>query len=328
MVKMFLLKRILFLLAATTSMLTQGKAQDSPSCNAPVLLFASDTQEPMRVEELYLRPNRNREATRALFKDMLDQDPTELFLLGDVVNLGYRQKRWTFIDSALALARDRGFNVHALLGNHEVMGLKRKGERRFQQRFPEHVRTGYVVHRDSIAVILLNSNFGKMSKAAIAQQDAWYGAALATANEDPAVRAIIVCCHHSPYSDSKLVGSSPLVQTHFVTPFVKTAKGVAFISGHAHLFQHFQVQGKDFFVIGGGGGLHHPLKKRTDVQACLEPGYDPMYHYLTAQLSGEELILVSRSITDSFDGFEDGCNFSIPLAKRASSGQGQNITTP
>jgi predicted nicotinamide N-methyase len=294
----------------------QAMAQGPATCHPP-LLFASDTQEPMRVEEIFLRPDQNRRATHALFRDMLAQQPTDLFLLGDVVNLGYKESRWTFIDSALALAKERGFNVHALLGNHELMGLAMKGERRFQQRFPEHVRTGYEVRRDSIAVILLNSNFSKMSKADVAQQDAWYASALAAADNAPDVRVIIVCCHHSPYSDSKLVGSSPAVQTHFVAPFLKARKSAVFITGHAHLFQHFRVQGKDLFVIGGGGGLHHPLKKHLGAEVCLEPDYDPIFHYLTVQLCGNVLVLVSRRLNDSFSGFDDGCDYRIAVPRTA-----------
>jgi hypothetical protein len=35
----------------------------------------------------------------------------------------------------------------------------------FQQRFPNHNRTGFVEIVDSVAVVLLNSNFNTLSKA-------------------------------------------------------------------------------------------------------------------------------------------------------------------
>lgn len=309
-------RSFVFLLLLMISSLnpSNSHAQGVAPCDPAVLLFASDTQKPMHVEELYIRPDRNELATHALFTDMLDQRASDLFLLGDIVNLGYKQKRWTFIDSALALARERGFNVYAVLGNHELMGLAAKGARRFQQRFPEHIPTGYTVRKDSIAVILVNSNFNKLSAAERERQDAWYANALAAADNAPDVRAVIVCCHHSPYSDSKLVGSSPMVQQHFVAPFLKARKTAAFISGHAHLFQHFQVGKKDFFVIGGGGGLHHPLRKSPGPEVCLEPDYSPLYHYLTVQLCGDALQVVSRAINDDFTGFRDGCDFRIAVA--------------
>ena len=281
------------------------------------LIFASDTQEPMRVERLLLHEAGNKTATRALFKDMLAQEPTALFLLGDVVNMGHRAKRWSFIDSALALASERGFDTHAVLGNHELMGRAAKGERNFQQRFPGHVRTGYLVVKDSIAVLLLNSNFSKLSRAEIAVQDLWYQQALAQVDSLPGVRAAIVCCHHSPYSYSKMVGSSAPVQEHFVEPFLKARKTALFISGHAHLFQHFSAEGKHFFVIGGGGGLHHPFRKNTGPQVCLEPDYDPLFHYLTVRLCQGTLQLISHRLNDGMSGFDAGCDYRIELPSGA-----------
>lgn len=301
------------------SALSSAHAQDTaaaPGCSS-TLIFASDTQEPMRVEQLLLPSHQNKEATRALFKDMLAQEPTELFLLGDVVNLGYKANRWTFIDTALTLARTRGFNMHAILGNHEVMGRATKGERNFQARFPDHVRTGYVVRKDSIAVVLLNSNFHKLSKADVLLQNAWYTRTLAELDSAADVRTIIVCCHHSPYSHSKMVGSSPAVQQFFVAPFLKTEKTSVFISGHAHMFQHFRTGEKHFFVIGGGGGLHHPLRKHIGPEVCLEPDYDPLFHYLTVELCGDALRLVSHRLKDNFSGFDEGCDYliDVPVAE-------------
>ena len=289
-----------------------SQAQDSTGCST-ALLFASDTQEPMWVESLFLTDNDNKQATRALFTELLTQEPTELFLLGDVVNLGYKNSRWTFIDSALTQAKERGFHVHALLGNHELMGRAASGERRFQERFPGHVRTGYTVVKDSIAVVLLNSNFGKLGKEGMRVQDAWYARTLHELDSLPSVRSIVVCCHHSPYSSSKLVGNNTAVQAHFVDPFLKARKTGLFISGHAHLFQHYSTDQKHFFVIGGGGGSHHPLRKDPGPNVCLEPDYNPLFHYLSVRLCNNTLQVVSHRLSDDLSGFDDGCDYVIPV---------------
>lgn len=301
---------VLLLLMLTT---LASAAQDITGCSA-TLLFASDTQEPMRVERLILGYNDNKRATRALFKELLAQEPTELFLLGDVVNLGHNDTRWAFIDTALAQAKERGFRLHAVLGNHELMGPAAKGERLFQERFPEHVRTGYTVVKDSIAVVLLNSNLGKLGKEGVRVQDAWYARTLQELDSMPSIRSIVVCCHHSPYSTSKLVGSSPAVQQHFVAPFLKTRKTSLFISGHAHLFQHFSMEGKHFFVIGGGGGSHHPLQNKPGLNVCLEPEYNPLFHYLSLRLCDNALQVVSHRLSDDLSGFDNGCDYVIPVA--------------
>src|SRR4029078_2312538 len=119
------------------------QAQDTTgggSCPSP-LLFVSDTQEPMWVETLWLKTHENRRSTEALFKDLLEQEPTDLFLLGDVVNLGRKPGRWTLMDTVITVVGARGFNVHGILVNHELMGNAEAGELIFQQRFPDHLRT-------------------------------------------------------------------------------------------------------------------------------------------------------------------------------------------
>jgi hypothetical protein len=297
-------------IAAVLCMMIDLHAQEQAG---PLLAFASDTQEPMRVEELVLRSHDNRRATRQLFREIVQLRPAELFLLGDVVNLGHRDERWTYIDTALVEARAAGIVVNAILGNHELMGRSAAGAIRFQSRFPQHVSTGYVVTRDSLAVVLLNSNFSKMSRAQIREQNDWYTTTLAALDTASDIRGVIVCCHHSPYSYSKLVGSNGQVQRLFVAPFLKHRKTRLFFSGHAHLFQHFHKGGKDFFVIGGGGGLNHPLRRKTGPEVALAPEYAPLFHYLTVQRFGNRLRLVSRRLLDDMSGFEDGATFEFDL---------------
>ncbi len=295
------------------ALLFQGlsMAQTQPCANA--LLFASDTQAPMWVETLWRKPNGNVEATAALFTELEDRAPKALFILGDVVNLSCKEKRWTKMDVYLQRLRERGGRVHALLGNHEVMGNAEAGERGFQRRFPDHVRSGYVVLKDSIAVVLLNSNFKSLGKADRSLQQAWYGSTLAALDTMPEVRTILVCCHHSPYSDRKVVGSNADVQRDFVQPFLTAAKTSLFLSGHAHIFQHFKLTGRHFFVIGGGGGLHHPLSRKKVALENVDPDYAPLFHYLSLSLCGDHLRVQSFKLKDDKSAFEMGREFDVEL---------------
>lgn len=271
-----------------------------------VIAFTSDTQEPMWVEKRIYRSNHNRQATRLIFNELAARHYASLFILGDVVALGYQEKKWKKMDAYLDACRSQGTPVYALLGNHEVMGKPRKGEKAFQKRFPDHVRTGYYEIVDSIAVILLNSNFIQLSEKDIQRQQTFYESTIKQLNDDPAVLSIIVCCHHSPFSNSKAVGSSLAVQEHFVPLFIKTPKCRVFISGHAHAFEHFKKQGKDFLVIGGGGGIHQPLKTEPEDHPDLAHDYKPMFHYLTLLRAGSELSFTSHFLKADFSGFENG----------------------
>ena len=49
-----------------------------------VIAFASDTQEPMWIERLFLKSNNNLAATKMLFQDIDSLRPAGLFILGDV----------------------------------------------------------------------------------------------------------------------------------------------------------------------------------------------------------------------------------------------------
>jgi hypothetical protein len=301
-------KLLFFFLLAGCIKLSAQTADSTELC------FASDTQKPMWVETLFLKKDHNQQATRQLFQAVAKRKPGALFIMGDVVNLGYSNHQWKPMDSYLQSLRREDVPVYATLGNHEVMGQPGKGMRKFQKRFPGHSPTGYVVVKDSIAVILLNSNFGNLSADDNAKQLTWYKEILQQFDADPAIQFIISGCHHSPYSNSKIVGSNKEVQEKFVPLFLASKKSCLFITGHSHNFEHFQKNGKDFLVIGGGGGLHQPLRTGEGSLADLSVDYKPEFHYLTVKRCGNELKVCSAQLKKDFSCFEEGQSMVIKPA--------------
>jgi len=144
---------------------------------------------------------------------------------------------------------------------------------------------------------MLNSNFKKMKPERIELQQKWYKETLDSLDKDKRVKIIVVSCHHAPYSNSKIVGSSMPVQERFVPLFINTDKCKLFITGHAHAFEHFVQSGKDFLVIGGGGGIHQPLSldKRD-----LQPDYKPEFHFLMITPNSSLLQIDSYSLRMTF----------------------------
>ena len=276
-----------------------------------LLAFASDTQAPMLVETILLRSYKNRLATRLLFADILQHQPEVFYLLGDVVNLGYSDRQWKPIDAYLENLRKNGVAVHAILGNHEVMGRPLVGQQKFQQRFPTHVRTGYFRVHNSVAVVLLNSNFNALSRKEDIQQQKWYEETLKKLDDDTSVTFIVTCCHHSPYTNSRIVAPSAPVQQKFVPLFLQSRKSQLFLSGHCHAFEHYLVGGKDFMVIGGGGGLRQPLRQSLGSLVDLASEYKPMFHYLTVRHLGDYLQVRSFQVKNDFSGFEEGMKIDI-----------------
>ena len=296
----------LFLLAAF------GKVQSQPlTGDSTELCFASDTQAPMWVETLFLKKNNNKQATKMLFQTIGERRPGALFIMGDVVNLGYSNRQWKPMDAYLKDLRSKNVAVYATLGNHEVMGQAKKGMRKFQERFPDHKPTGYLQVKDSVAVVLLNSNFGKLSAEEDAAQLKWYKETLDQLDADPSIHFVISGCHHSPFTNSKIVGASKDVQEKFVPLFLASKKSRLFITGHSHNFEHFQQGGKDFLVIGGGGGLHQSVRTGDGCTEDLASAYKPQFHYLTVKRKGTRLNVASVQLKKDFTCFEDGQAMTI-----------------
>ena len=284
-----------------------------PSLASQELYFVSDTQQPMLVEKILLKSNHNLKATADIFAAIIKDKPKSLYMLGDVVGLGFSNRKWKKVDRFLDSCRSQGTGVCGVLGNHEVMGRRKKGERNFQKRFPMNVRTGYVSVTDSVAVVLLNSNFNALTASDEIRQQEWYKATLESLDKTDSVKAVIVCCHHAPYSNSKIVKCSNKVQENFVPAYIQSKKAQLFITGHAHAFEHFKMKGKDFLVIGGGGGLHQPLNNATGSLPDLAADYKPMFHYLSVKRFAGDLLITSHFLKNDFSGFSTGISFNTSL---------------
>ena len=302
---------ILSMISLSAGFAKSQTTQTHPTNDSSVIAFASDTQAPMLVETIWLKAHHNRAATKMIFNNILNSRPGSLFLLGDVVNLGYSNRQWKPIDGYLKNLRSNNINVHAILGNHEVMGRSKKGQQKFQTRFPDHSRTGYVEIKDSVAIVLLNSNFKTLSANEDEEQVTWYKNTIEKLDADSSIQYIITACHHSPYTNSKIVGCSKDVQQKFVPAYIASKKSCLFLSGHCHGFEHYQMQGKDFMVIGGGGGLHQPLRQGENILPDLAKDYKPLFHYLTVRRMNDHLQVTSYELKNDFSGFDEGLKVNI-----------------
>ncbi len=278
------------------------------------IIFASDTQSPLWIESIFNKHHYNNKlATKILFKSIAIKKPSSLFLTGDVVALGFRNKYWKVMDTYLNPLKKEGVSTYAVLGNHDVFLFANKGIRKFEKRFTEHNKTGYFVVQDSVAIVMLNSNLKKLSVEERMLQDDWYQSVLPSLDSNASIKIIIVCCHHSPYSNSKTVGSNKPVQEKFIPLFNTTSKCKLFISGHSHNFEKFTYQNKYYFVIGGGGGLIQPLNKDSLALKDDVVNYKPMFHFLGMKRYNNSLHIVSYKMNSSFTGFEEGYIFDILL---------------
>jgi Icc-related predicted phosphoesterase len=223
------------------------------------IVVIADTQAPQRVEMLWSEDERNGEATGILFDRLLKERMAGLFILGDLVAMGSVEEQWTPVDYFISALRRKSAGVYAVPGNHDYSFPASRGIAEFYKRFPRARSTVQVYTINSVAMVLVDANYSHLSRGRMKVQALRYRQYLDSLQNDASVRAIIVCTHQPPYTNSTGVKPSRDVQQRLVPAYISTPKAVLFMSGHSHNMEHFCEQGKDFLVVGGGGGLGQPL---------------------------------------------------------------------
>lgn len=275
------------------------------------VIFLSDTQKPMWIENVFLKSFNNEEATGLIFQSIQYSKAKTVFVLGDIVSLGRKDKKWKKMDGYLEALRANNVEVNGLLGNHDVMGNPLKGERQFQKRFANHKRLGYTCVTGSVAVVLLNSNFNTLTVEEQKQQKKWLELELVRLDDSTAIRFVVLACHHAPFTNSKIVHPSEQVQQQFVPAYINSTKAVLFVTGHSHNFERFIKAGKNFLVIGGGGGIHQPTRPSSLEMNDIARNHKPIFHYLVMKRKIQNLEFTSVSISDDFQKFRYDCSFEL-----------------
>ncbi len=224
------------------------------------LILVGDTQRTTIWERMILR-EQNDAPRRELLEKVAQENPAFVVLLGDIVDKGDDDREWQGFDAVAAPLREHHIPIFAALGNHDYWGEQELALRNFFERFPyQKGATWTAVRFHSVGILLLNSNFSSLTPGEIRDQDTWYHDRLASLQQDSSISAIIVGCHHPPYTNSTVVSDNHDVQKHFVRPFLAASKGAIFFTGHCHAYEHFFEHGKNFVVSGGGGGPRQTLE--------------------------------------------------------------------
>lgn len=291
-------------------------AQSASSHSTKEFAFISDTQSPMWVEAVVEARNQNERATRMLFEDILnDSTVSYVFHFGDVTECSSKDISWRIVDGFLTKALKRSLPVYAAIGNHDYMSSAKVGEAKFKERFPLFQRTGYSVIIGDAAFVLLNSNFSELTDSESKRQQAWYNASLDSLEQALSIVTVFVGCHHPPFTNNTMVGPSDGVRKQFVPPFLAHKKCKLFLSGHSHAIEHFKKGNKDFLVLGGGGGLQHPLLVGSEQEEHdLFPAQTEkrMFHYIRCSITADSVKISVRMIKEDFSGIYPAYCFSIP----------------
>lgn len=145
---------------------------------------------------------------------------------------------------------------HACLGNHEDEGLGEISDM-FERLLGGAGDSGTIRHHaftyGGIRFLMLDSETVGLSDTST-EQYAWLQAELEAADADEGIRFPIVCFHRPLYTLSKHFTSNDGAR-NAIHPLM-VAHGVPLVLfGHAHCFEHFDVDGVHYVVDGTGGSL-------------------------------------------------------------------------
>jgi predicted phosphodiesterase len=293
---------------------------DTTQTRETSFIIISDTQSPIWFEKIFVKTHRNEEATKILFSTIAkDTSISAVFFLGDVTAMSSFNSNWEIVDTLLEQLKLKNISAYATAGNHDYLFSSAKGEANLKKRFPNFCRTGFTIRLGTFAFILLNSNYSVLNDSEEVKQEEWYQREFHFLDQDTTIKIIAVGCHHSPFSNSSIVGHSQIVQDKFIPPFLDSKKSKFFISGHAHTFQHFKdtLFNKDFLVIGGGGGLLHTLKEPKPYELkdrFYSNAEYRMFHFVKCVLLDNALNIYVMMLTEDFEKLETIYSISYPIA--------------
>ncbi|MDT8322495.1 MAG: metallophosphoesterase [Bacteroidota bacterium] len=266
------------------------------------------------VPERLLQREQNDQARAAVMRGIAAARPDMLIILGDLVYQADDDEAWTHFDGIMHDIRSAGVPVFPILGNHEYFGNDAAGRRRLDARFPPlRGRDWYELRCGPVAFLLLNTNFDEMQDSSVQRQQRWYESRLAALDADDAVRHVVVCGHHPPYTNSMIVSASAEVEHSVVLPFLDARKTALLFSGHCHAYEHFRSGNKHFIVSGGGGG------PRQELDRCWHRRYDDLYpgaavrpfHYCALRIRGDTLRLRVRMLSEDMAGWYTGDSLTV-----------------
>lgn len=273
--------------------------------SGPFILFG-DSRPTLAAEFWRKRFDRER---LLVIEALCAENPAFILNTGDLVAHGSNPRDWRAFYEENRPIFSRRIPYYAGLGNHEYYGDNERALANYFSFFPHlEGRKWYDLRYPPVLVIVLDSNFADLAPGEAARQDDWLARTLAAAEADPAIRHILVTCHHPPYTNSVVHSDDREVQERFVrrlTPKVK-----AFISGHVHSYERFVRNGVQFVVSGGGGAPLTPV--HVDQPRHRDEFRGPAYrgfHYLrlrveNGRLRADVVMLQSDGLWKRVDGFE------------------------
>ena len=223
------------------------------------------------------------------------EHPAFLVHLGDMVDWGESKRAWNHFDKLIKPVLDAKIPIFPVLGNHDYFGSHKSiALANAYQRFPPLKESHWYLKSDEgLALIFLDSNMEKLGALRWSNQLAWLKKTMSDLNSDPSVRGIIFFNHHPAFTNSRVTGDEPVINQFFLPIFSSSKKTIAYITGHAHGYEHFMDAGKHFIISAGGGGPRVEYLTGSEARhKDLFTGPAPRpFNYLLVQPSDDNVVI-------------------------------------
>ena len=193
--------------------------------------------------------------TRPLIVDKIAAgDPAFVVNVGDFVTWGDKDKDWRDFEALNRIFRDKDIPYYPVRGNHENKGDPTEALARYFEHFPAlDGRLWYTLTAGRCRLIMLDSNFSKLSGKQLSRQKEWLAETLSRYQKDDDISWVIAFFHHPPFSNSRYYKKEKRRQEYFL-PLLEACPKVKFVfSGHVHSYERFRKNGINYVVTGGGG---------------------------------------------------------------------------
>lgn len=250
------------------------------------ILLVGDTQQTLGLERFFLFREQNTEARKKILQALSREEASLLVILGDLVGDGASTAHWKYFDQLFLPIKKKKIPVLAVFGNHDYWGPNSLGLKNFSARFPQMGKSHWFLRKISgLGLIFLDTNQWEFSEEEWNFQKKWLQKTQEELEKDPEIKGYFVLGHHPPYTNSKTTSDEVHVQP-LLKDFMIHKKSLAYISGHAHGYEHFFKGGKHFIVSGGGGGprVHHYRGKEVRHRDLFKGESLRPFHYLLLEI--------------------------------------------
>lgn len=253
------------------------------------------------------------ESRRLIFRRLAEERPDLIVHSGDLVCAGSDLEDWRRFDAESEPLRAAGIPFYPALGNHEYTGDPERGLPAYFARFPRlEQRRWYPLRAGPILILVVDTNYLRLGRELRAEQDRWYAEQLQASDRDPAVRAVIVVGHHSPYTNGVTHGPDEEVQKRVVAPSKDFAKVRLFVTGHMHTYERFHVDGRIFVVSGGGGAPRMSVRTENPrLKDEFAGGRYRPFHYCLVRVEESRAVVDVMMLRDEDRTWYRGDGFTI-----------------